>query len=139
MVDEDINDRRNLRDFTLKIGGIGDVCTLPKVMLIQSYTVLGNLSINNQLQEYSYITYVILLKQCRGQGLARQLLYHSIDVAKQNECDFSLLHSSKPHLQEYYHKLGWAYQASLSYGKWRVHLASLEKDSTNDKRCVRSK
>ena len=54
IVVDDINDRSNLRDFTLKIGGIGDVCTLPKVMIIRSYRGLGNLSIyDNQLQEYS--------------------------------------------------------------------------------------
>ena len=82
---------------------------------------------------------MVLLKQCRGQGLARRLLYHSIDVAKQNECDVSLLHSSKPHLQEYYHKLGWSNQANLSYGKWRIKLPSSKEDGTNDNLCVRSK
>ena len=77
--------------------------------------------------------------QCRGQGLARRLLHHSLDVAKQHDCDFSLLHSSKPHLQEYYHKLGWSNQAKVSFGIWRIPMSPSNEDDANEKFCVRGK
>ena len=60
-------------------------------------------------------------------------------VAKENKCEFSLLHSSKPHLQDYYHKLGWSKMISLSYGIWRVGLPDLDDDGLSDKLQVRGK
>ena len=85
------------------------------------------------------VKYFIWKKQCRGQGLASRLLLHSISVAKENQCQFSILHSSKPHLQEYYHKLGWSKTASISYGIWRVDLPNFGDNDGDDIFKIRGK
>ena len=71
--------------------------------------------------------------------MASKLLKHSVQIAKENECEFSLLHSSKPHLQDYYHKLGWSKTASISYGVWRVEIPLHGKADFGDTLIIRGR
>ena len=108
-----------------------------KKTIILSTLCIFYITYNNKKITCGGIGSVCTHPEYQRKGLAKLLLLYTKQFLKEKNISITLLHSSKPALQNYYSKLGWNQIGIVKYGQWQINTDSCNDSNKNDDMLIR--